>query len=359
MKELAEYAREVISGLAVTYGDARTVETRVENIEVKNGQPRSVTSHESRGIGVRVLANGYWGFSATSNLNRRNVARACREAVKIARAGALAKGIETSLTPVEPVTAEYVTPFVEDPFEVPLEEKLAVLMAADKSLSGESPVKVRQATFQGWRQRKVFASTVGSLIDQTIVQTGGGIMATAVGGGDAQTRSYPHSFRGNFQSTGFEFFRSLDLAAHGQRVASEAVALLAAPTLPEGKRTVILEGGQLALQVHESIGHPTELDRVLGMEAAYAGTSFLTLDKLGKLRYGSPAVNVVADATAPRGPRDLRLRRRGRARPSGSSSSVTGSSPTTSRAARRPASSAGAPTARCARTAGTASRSSA
>jgi TldD protein len=302
MKELAAYARDLAASMRVTYGDARYVETRVENIEVKNGAPRAVTSRVSRGIGIRVLADGCWGFAATSTLNKRAIAKACREALKIARAGSRVKGTPITLTPVTPVVAEYVTPYVEDPFEVSLEEKIGILLKAEAALTGEASVKVRQAFYQGFERRTVFASTEGALIDQRIVQVGGGITATAVAEGDSQVRSYPHSFRGNFQSTGFEYLRELDLVGHAPQVAAEAAALLSAATLPEGKRTVVLEGGQLGLQIHESIGHPIELDRVLGMEAAYAGTSFLTLDKLtSDFRYGSPMVSIVADATAPKG----------------------------------------------------------
>jgi TldD protein len=301
MKDLAVYARDLLSSMPVSYGDARFVSTRMETVEVKNGVPRAVTSNFSRGIGVRVIAGGSWGFAATSTGTRRAVAKACRLALKIALAGTRTLQHPVTLSPAQPIVATYVTPFTEDPFLVPLEEKLEILVAADKALLGEPAVKVRQVTYQSFERESVFASTEGALIEQRIVQCGGGIQATAVGQGDAQVRSYPHGNRGNIHSAGFEYFRSLGLAAQAPRVAAEAAALLTAPALPEGNRTVILEGEQLALQVHESIGHPTELDRVLGMEAAYAGTSFLTLDKLNSLRYGSPLVNVVADATAPAG----------------------------------------------------------
>jgi len=301
MKDLTTYARDSLLSMPVSYGDARFVSTLVETIQVKNGVPRSVTSINSRGIGIRVIAGGCWGFAATADLTKRGVKKACRLALEIAKAGRAALVSPVRLAPVEAVVAQYVTPFDEDPFEVPLEVKLAILLEADKNMAGEASVKVRQGYFQAFQRHTIFASTEGALVDQRIVQTGGGISATAVGPGDSQFRGYPHSFRGNFQSTGFEFFRSLDLPANAARVASEAAELLAAPALGEGKRTVILDGGQLALQIHESVGHPTELDRVLGMEAAYAGTSFLTLDKLDNLQYGSPIVNVVADATAPRG----------------------------------------------------------
>jgi len=301
MKDLAVYARDLLARMPVSYGDARLVSTRIETIEVKNGSPRSVSQSLSTGIGIRIIAEGCWGFAATSNLSRRAIAKTCRLALKIALSGKKALLRPVTLSPLEPVVGQYVTPFEVDPASVPLEEKLAILTAADKALDCQPAVKVRQAFYQGFERATVFASTEGSLIEQRIVQCGGGIAAIAVKEGDSQVRSYPHSFRGNSQSTGFEYFRSLDLVRHAPRVAAEAAALLGAPTLPEGSRTVILDGGQLALQIHESIGHPTELDRVLGMEAAYAGTSFLTLDKLNSLRYASPHVTVVADATAPCG----------------------------------------------------------
>jgi len=296
MKDLAAYARDVLSSMGVTYADARFVSTRVESVEVKNGQPNAVSFDISRGIGVRVLADGSWGFAATSVLTKAGVAKACRQALRIAHASALSKAAPITLAVEKPVVAGYSTPFEEDPFKVSLDVKIGMLLEADKGLSAEPNVKVRESDYEGFERHTVFASTEGALIDQRIVQAGAKITATAVASGDIQTRTY-----GNFQSAGFEFVRGLRLVDNAQRVASEAAALLSAPTLAEGKRDIILEGHQLSLQVHESIGHPTELDRVLGMEAAYAGTSFLSPDKMGTLRYGSPAVNVVADATEPRG----------------------------------------------------------
>ena len=153
MKELAAYARDLVSAMGVTYGDARYVETRVESIEVKNGAPRAVTSRVSRGIGIRILAEGYWGFAATSNLSRRAVAKAAREAMKIARAGQRAKGPEITLTPVTPVVADYVTPFKEDPFKVRLEEKLGILLKADKGLSGEDVGEGEAVVLPGVREK--------------------------------------------------------------------------------------------------------------------------------------------------------------------------------------------------------------
>ena len=183
---------------------------------------------------------------------------------------------------------------------MPLPDKLEVLVRASE-LMMKPGVRVSQAFLSAYDTRKLFASTEGTLLNQHIVETGGGIAATAVAEADVQVRSYPNSFRGNFATAGYEYFSGLDVVSQAERVAEEAVALLSAPQCPSGRRDIIIEGGQLALQVHESIGHPTELDRVLGTEASYAGTSFLTLDRLNSLKYGSGIVNVVADATVPGG----------------------------------------------------------
>jgi TldD protein len=162
-------------------------------------------------------------------------------------------------------------------------------------------VKISEAFMEGYEAEKTFASTEGSFIEQKIVECGAGISATAIERSDVQVRSYPNSFRGNFATRGYEWIEGLKIKDHAERVAEEAAQLLSAKPCPSGTTTLILEGSQLALQVHESIGHPIELDRILGTEASYAGTSFLSLDKVGNFRYGSDLVNVTADATVPGG----------------------------------------------------------
>ncbi len=152
------------------------------------------------------------------------------------------------------------------------------------------------------RIEQFFASSIGSAIHQIKMQSGAGIVATAFAGNEIQKRSYPNSFGGQHMLAGYELVESLDLVGHAPRVAEEAVALHSAAQAPAGTKTLILDSSQLGLQIHESIGHPIELDRVLGMEANFAGMSFLTLEKLGKLRYGSDIVNVVADARLEHGP---------------------------------------------------------
>ena len=300
MKELAQRACEVMAGLGVAYGDVRVREDRHETIAVKNGRPEQVTADRSAGFGVRVLVDGAWGFFASHRLEREAVEAVVGEALKIARASARLRGEAVHLAPVAPAEARYETPIEKDPFAVPLEEKLALLESASRAMKGPN-VKLAEAFSAAYEMRQAFASTEGARIEQRIVQTGGGIAATAIGGGDLQVRSYPNSFRGNFATGGWEYVEAMNLVAEAPRVAEEAEALLAAPPCPEGKRTIILDGGQLALQVHESCGHPIELDRALGMELSYAGDSFLTTDKLGTFRYGSERVTIAADATVPGG----------------------------------------------------------
>jgi TldD protein len=183
---------------------------------------------------------------------------------------------------------------------VPLEQKLALLAEADAALRADPRVAVSQARYIAHREEKMFASTDGAGCRQLVTECGGGVTATATDGAESQVRSYP-TIDGHVAQAGYEHFTGLELAAHAPRVAEEAVALLSAPSCPEGRATVVLDGEQLALQIHESVGHALELDRVLGTETSYAGTSFVERDDLGSLRYGADCMNVTADAAAPGG----------------------------------------------------------
>ncbi len=303
MEKLLKAALDGASGAGASYADARFMETRRETYGVKNEVVEAAGDSVSSGIGVRVIADGGWGFASTSELDSSAVAAAAKLAVRIARASATAQSEPAKIDDSEPCQGEYSTPVEEDPFEVPRAEKLDLLVKASAAMKGPAAVKLRQAFMTLYARSMRLMSTEGADIRQRVVESGAGIAARAVGeGGQSQVRSYPNSFRGNFHTAGFEYVRDgMDLAGQAPRVADEAAQLLDAPQLPPGSRDVILDGGQLALQVHESCGHPIELDRVFGTEASYAGTSFLTTEKLGELQYGSDIVNIVADATEPGG----------------------------------------------------------
>jgi TldD protein len=301
MQELIDLALDAAQRAGAGYADIRLVEQATESLTVKNGTLAQASSNRSAGFGVRILIDGAWGFAASSRVDRDEVERTTREAVAIAQASGLAAREPIVLDDSPPAVAEYRTPFREDPFAVPLDEKLRLLFDADETMAKVAGLKLRTSSMEASRERKTFASTEGARIEQELMNVGAGIEALATNDSEVQRRSYPQSAGGQHVSGGFEAIRDLDLAANAQRIAEESVALLDAPQCPSGTMTLIVDSPQLALQVHESCGHPIELDRVLGMEASFAGTSFLTLDKLDQLQYGSEIVNMEADATAPGG----------------------------------------------------------
>jgi TldD protein len=195
---------------------------------------------------------------------------------------------------------EYWTPARRDPIEVPLAEKIELCLRAEERMR-HPDVKVTTAVVRAQREHRAFASSEGADGLQEFCECGGGIDALALADGRVQTRSYPSSHGGSSAQAGWEYVESLGLEREAPRVAEEAAALLVADPCPAAVTTVVLDAGQMQLQVHESVGHPTELDRIYGTEAAYAGTSFLKAGDLGSLRYGSELMNVTADPTTPHG----------------------------------------------------------
>jgi TldD protein len=282
-----------------TYADIRIIDLVTENIIVKNGVVEALSLDESHGFGVRVLLDGAWGFASSSQVTPKEIERITAQALQIGKASALVKRDGVKLGPPEVHRHRYLNKVEIDPFSVPLEEKIALLLAADEAMRRVKGITVTEGGMTLIRERQVFASTEGSYIEQEILESGAGLEATAVSEEEVQTRSYPNSFGRHQGTAGYEFIKKMGLVENGQKVAEEAVALLSAKPCPSGETTIILGGSQLALQVHESCGHPIELDRVMGTEASYAGTSFLTPEKLGRFRYGSEIVNITADATIP------------------------------------------------------------
>ncbi|MBM3128365.1 MAG: TldD/PmbA family protein [Chloroflexi bacterium] len=304
MKDITARALNVAQVRGAAYADIRVVARDTQRVAVKNGKVEAIQQDETQGFGVRVIVNGAWGFAASSRLEMREVETVVAQAIAIAKASAHVKARDAHLG--EPVVNKesYETPVKINPFTVPMNDKIDLLLRADEAMRRVSGVKVARAEMAFVRENKLFASTEGSLINQEIVESGCGIvaLATDLQTGEVQVRSYPNSVGRHQQTRGYEFILEQKLAENAPRVAEEAVALLTAEQCPSyDAATIILDSSQLALQIHESCGHPIELDRVLGSEAAYAGTSFLTPEKLGRFRYGSEVVNIVADATVPGG----------------------------------------------------------
>jgi len=299
---LASLALDTATQRGATYADVRMVQDRSRALATKNGKIGNASDSQSLGFSVRVIVNGAWGFAASADMGRNSVEGTAARAVAIAKASATVKQSEVRLVPEKPVTAEWTTPYKIDPFTISVEQNLELLEKIDAELRSVAGVTLAETNMNFRREEQWFVSSEGSNIHQTKYVTGAGYVAYAFAGSEIQKRSYPNSFGGQWQSKGYELVDELKLLENARRIGQEAVALHGAEQCPEGVFDIILDSSQLGLQIHESVGHPIELDRVLGMEANFAGTSFLTLDKLRTLKYGSELVNVVADARQEHGP---------------------------------------------------------
>ncbi|HEY1429063.1 MAG TPA: TldD/PmbA family protein [Candidatus Tumulicola sp.] len=296
----AARALDTASARGAEYADARFEVERGERIEVRNGVVATLSDATSTGVGVRALVDGSWGFAASSDLTDAGLDAAAARAVDIARAGAAIARRRVGMPPQRAYRDDFATVVGRDPQDVPLGERVALLLEAEKLLRAPAGIAVGRAWLDLWRTDKFFFSTLGSQISQRLRQTGSGIEAMAVGDGDVQVRTYPGDV-GLYQSGGWEIVEAARLIEVAPRIAQEATELLRAPQCPSGVFDVILGSSQMSLQIHESCGHPAELDRVMGWEANFSGTSFLEIEQLGKLQYGSGLVTIEIDNTLERG----------------------------------------------------------
>lgn len=301
MKELIENILDLAKLKRVDYADLRLVKRQNEEIGIKNGKVEAFVQEEDSGFGIRVLFQGAWGFACSSKINKREMESVFGKALKIARASSRATKERVFLQKTKPKVDQYSTPILVDPFRVSPEKKVDLLLRSEALLRLKPKIKISEAFMGSYKTEKIFASTEGSYIEQRIIECGAGISATAIEGSEVQVRSYPNSFRGNFATRGYEWIEALELEKHAERIAEEVVELLSAKPCPSKVTTLILDSSQLALQIHESIGHPIEMDRVMGTEISYAGTSFIQPEMVGNFQYGSEIVNVYADATYPGG----------------------------------------------------------
>ncbi len=301
MKERVLAAIDTARVQGAEYADARWVRSRTEELAVKNGALSMAGMHRSEGVGIRVLKNGAWGFASTDRSGGEELQAAAARAVAIAEASALVMADKVDLA-AEPVArGSWSTPRQVDPFTVSREDKLALLYEVESALHVDDRIQVGQAQMLFDEQKIHFLSSEGADLEQDILASGGGFHAVAADGNTIQRRSFPDSSGGMHLSAGYEVLGEFDLPANAERIGEEAVALLTADDCPVGEKDIILDWSQQALQIHESCGHASELDRVLGMEANFAGRSFLTTEKLGNFTYGSEHVNLVADCGLERG----------------------------------------------------------
>ena len=301
MRDIARRALDTAAQLGAAYADVRVVRRRDQSVTVKRGRVEAMSLGETEGFGIRVLIDGAWGFASSGRMDGAEADQVAGLAARIARASARSMQRAVELDERPPAQGRYETPLDEDPFDVPIDQTVDLLIEAERAMAAVGGVATTEADYHALREWKTYAATDGSETEQVTTHVGASLEVNAAGGDELQRRTFPEA-GGGYRAAGYEHIRSLDLVAHAPRLAEEAVELLSAPQLPPGRRTIVLHPSQLYLQIHESCGHPTELDRVFGTEAAYAGTSFLTTDKLdADYRYGSELVTLVADATTPGG----------------------------------------------------------
>jgi TldD protein len=293
--ELAAEALGAAKDAGASYADVRIGRYRRQSVNTRERQITGVSDSESYGLGVRALVNGSWGFAATSSMNKDGVVKAAREAARIAKA---AKGVQkrpVELAPTPPVKGTWMTPITRDPLEVPIEEKVALLFAANEAALKVKGVRFCTSGMQLLREIKTYVNSEGTETTQTFIRVGPSFQATATGPGGFQSYSEELAPR----ASGWEYFEELNLPGNAATWANHAVEKLSAKTVEPGRYDLILDPTNLWLTIHESVGHPTELDRAMGYEANYAGTSFVAPpDKhIGKLKYGTELMNIQADRT--------------------------------------------------------------
>lgn len=298
MKEKLTKVLEMLQKSQVDYADIRFNDIMEERISTENMTVHQLTTARSKGYGIRVFKDGSMGFAGSQNIEEME--ETALKALEIAQASRIVQKNPVRLAPKETVIDHYETPIEIDPFTVSKKEKLDLLFAAEKEMRKNADLFRTIGSMDFRREEKIFADTEGSYITQLLYESGAGIEAIAVNDQDMQTRSFPNSFRGNHGTAGYEYILGLKLLENAARIGEEAVQLLLAEECPSGVFDIIIDGSQLALQIHESIGHPIELDRVFGYEAGFAGTSFIDPGMIG-FKYGSEYVSVVADATIPQG----------------------------------------------------------
>ena len=302
-REAAEAALAALRGVpGVDFADVRVSREERRVVSLRNHEVDEMAAVASAGIGVRVLRDGAWGFAARPATDAAAGAAAARRAAEIAGGVARAQARRVRMAEEEPARGSYATRVAVDPFAVPVEQVLADLAGAVEVMRPRAKpgaIQSASAAARYWRQRKLYLNTDGADTWQEVVFGGAGLKVTAHGDDSgAVQRTWPMDFDGGLVAAGYETVAALELAENAARIREECLELVTAPPCPAGPTTLLLDTPQLALQIHESCGHPTESDRAMGEEISLAGASFLTPDKLGRFTYGSPLVNLTADSRA-------------------------------------------------------------
>lgn len=297
MRSGAEKAVEILEALGVQYADARAETVKTERTLFRNRRLEQGLLKDTAGIGIRALVRGTWGYASCAGFEPESVEAAARRAYQTADSARGGDGGHHRLAPLAPQRGLYTGPMDEDPFRVSTAEKMALLERASGEVMKDSRIAECYAWLWFENRKRVFASTEGSLIETDLTFSEPFLMATAVWEGDAQSRSLQDGAR----IAGWEWIKSCDLGSWAEKAREEAIEKVLAPDSPEGVMDLLLDGIHLGLTMHESVGHPTESDRVLGWESNMAGRSFLELSDQRSAIYGSRHVSFLADNTMPYG----------------------------------------------------------
>ncbi len=301
IEKLAAAAVEKAMALGAKYADCRYVEIENESLSYSDGAPEAVTSSFDKGLGVRVIKDGAWGFFGSSNLTEKEAIRAAEKAVEIGKASSSIVQEPVALAQVETYVDEYVSNFEIDPFTVGLKEKISYLEHLDSRMALNKTLNTRNTHIDFRKTVSYLQTSEGTAVQQKIIHSGAGIeIGIAKSRRERAARSFPQN-GGQYESRGYELLSEMDFSEAIPRLGEEVAALLAAPECPSLETSLLLEGSVVGLVIHELIGHPLELDRVFGSERNFSGTSFATTDQLNNLQYGAPLINVVSDPTHPYG----------------------------------------------------------
>ncbi len=300
MKNTALKILNKIERSGITYADVRLTSTDNEGFHFERGALKGMGGQkDSVRVGIRVLAEGTWGFAAGSDISDNAVDAMIKKATDNAKKGSRFQAERDEFKPIKGIEKEYRFKPEIDPFTMPLEEKLAYLEKLAKMIAGDPNIPFSIVDLMCYRQHKVFVNTEGMIADTVVYDIKPSMMVIAVGPGGVMSRTFPGHMEA--RRGGFEVLKQYDFEGNAERIMKEAAELLTAKGVEDDEGDIIIGAGHLALQLHESVGHATEADRIFGMEISYAGKTFVKPSMIGNFKYGSDILTIYTDASDERG----------------------------------------------------------
>jgi len=300
MKKLVYDILNKINIPEVTFGDVRLTSSDSQTVYFEKGNLKYFGSDmDAVAVGIRVLINGCWGFAGTDDLSKKSIDKTVARSINNARTGSTFKSDKIKYNAIKPTQGSYFYKPEEDPFTMPDHEKLSFFENIAQKLTNKEKIIYSYVHTIFYRQYKIYANTEGTFTDTLVYDTVPSMYVLASDTSGAMCRTHPGHM--SARRGGFEVVRASNFEENADKIIDEAAALLTAPRIEEERADIIIGGSQLALQLHESIGHATEADRIFGKEISYAGKTFIKPSMLGNFRYGSDIVNVYSDSKDPHG----------------------------------------------------------